>query len=142
MKTFKMFLALLAVALLAAVPAGAAGFATQVGGLSLVMTTNGTATSGPAAVTWTTAVNYSPDVIQCINDTDSQPNMFTWYKGMSASYTMLTTGSTGVVTYTSINAATENCNYTVSTTAGTITIAAGCLVASQPYFCWAARYQQ
>ena len=145
MKSFKMFLmvavALFAAAVLAVAPAGAAGMATQVGGLSLVITLTGTSTSGPADVTWDTPDNFDPDYVVCIDELDGEPNRYEWFRGMANESAILTTGSDGVMAYESEAAGAGGCGFDVDT-AGTIVIDAACQTASESYSCWAFRYSQ
>lgn len=131
----------LAVALLAAVPAGAAGYPVDVGGLPLVQTLTGDADASLTAddnVSWDTPTNFLPDHVYCINEIDGVPDRYDWYLGMAAATAMKTAGSDGAVTYVSTDG--SGCGITV--VAGTITITYLCLQASEGYFCEATRYSR
>lgn len=136
MKTFKLLLALLAVAFLAAGPAHAGGYTTAVGGIDLVLTLTGTSTSGPAEVTWTTPTNFTPDYIECVNELDGNPDIYKWFHGMISTSSVYVAQASGIVTYTSTGGG--GCGFTVA--AGSIKIAAACQQASEDYSCIAVRY--
>lgn len=131
--------AVAAVVLFAAVGAFAAP-AVNVGGMPLIMTTTGTSASSAVDVTWTTTPGFSPDFIQCVDELDGEPNVYTFYKGMAATSAFKLTGSSGVVTYVSAGGST--CHFVVDAAAGTIVIDATCQTNSEGYACVAARYAQ
>lgn len=118
----------------------AEGYATNVGGLPIVISTHGHADGTLTAaddVTWDTPDNFTPDYVRCIDDVDSQPSINEWYLGMADGTALHSNGS--VVAAWHANG-TANCNITAA--AGSITITNKCLSANQGWTCIAVRYSK
>jgi hypothetical protein len=142
-KALVLFVAVVAVALLAAgpaaPPASAGGFTTLVGGIPVAITTHGNSSSTPIAVTWTTPPNFTPDYIRCVDELDGDASIYEWWVGMANNTAHKTTSGTNISTYVSTGGST--CGFGTAT-AGTITIAAACQQASESYSCLAIRYEK
>lgn len=134
-KIIKVAVMAAAFSLLSAGSAFSAGYSTNVGGLPIFISLTGTATAGPAAVTWDTPDNFTPDYVECINDADSDPSIYRWYNGMANPSYIQIAQSTGIITYGTTNGINAG-------TAGTITLGTAVLKASQPYSCIAVRYSK
>jgi hypothetical protein len=107
---------------------------TEVGGVPLFFSYTGTATSGPAAVTITTPNGFFPSYVRSCDGKATNPNVFEWFEGMPAASAIVTTGSSGDVTYISAD------GFTVAK--GSIVLGTGVLNASTVYSVAAFRHDQ
>lgn len=146
MKAASVIVALLVAFVGALALAHAAGFDTQVGGLSIVVSATGavasTSLTASDNVTWDTPAKFTPDYVMCISDINAQGDLSAtneWFVGMASNTAIHMNSSAGVVSYHS-NGSTE-CGIDTATP-GTITLTYGCLDPESTWSCWAARYSK
>jgi hypothetical protein len=111
-KKFEQILCLIGIVLIMAVAAFAAtadtydstssaGYVSQdVGGLPICVTFSGTSASSKDVLTVALPAGFKPTAVWFVDDYDgTNPNRAEWHRGMPANSAIITTGSTGVDTY-------------------------------------------
>jgi hypothetical protein len=138
-KTISVLLALA----LCVVPVTAFGAAANplVGGVPIFFHTSGDSAATAADVTVTLPYGFLPDHCVFIDDHDATaPDYYQWSKSMANNSSNKIEGSTGVITYESVDG--SDCGLDFTTTSGSVIIDVNCQVNSGDYLlnCW--RYSQ